>query len=92
MMQISVLMFLFSLCNIRKFNTKEEFMLFITPLPIVIMIVNALFIFTRETYQRIENKWKKENQRIAYIKGILIVLWIILILPLVIGSVHFLTP
>ncbi len=89
MMQISVLLFLFSLCNIRKFETKEEFMLFVIPLPIVIMIVNALFIFTKERYKKMETKWQQENKKTAYLKGIFIAFWIILIFPFIIGSVHF---
>lgn len=89
MMQISVLMFLFSLCNIKKLDTKEEFMLFVTPLSIIIIIVNASFVFTKKRYEEMKAKWENENRRNACIKGILIISWIILIFPLVIGSVHF---
>lgn len=88
MMQLSVLMFLLSITNLFKLHNKKEFMLFFVPF-IVVMIINGLFVFTKKRYKEIEKQWKQENRKNRYIKGILIVFWIILIFPFIIGSIYF---
>ncbi|WP_029905332.1 hypothetical protein [Prevotella sp. 10(H)] len=88
-MQLSVFLFLLSISNLIKLNNKEEFMLLFIPLSIIVMVINLFFVFTKNKYKIVKTQWENENRKSAFIKGLLIVFWIILIFPLVIGSIHF---
>jgi uncharacterized membrane protein len=90
MMQLSILIFLLSIMDLFKLQSKEEAMLFFVPIIIIVMTVNALLIFTKKKYIELKDKYKGENSQRRYINGFFIVLWVILIFPLAITSIYFL--
>jgi hypothetical protein len=89
LLQMSTLVFLFGAFNILEISNKKEFMCFWGISGVIIMIFNAVFLFTKNKYEELKIKWGDENKKTAYIKGVLIVFWIFLIFPFILSGIYF---